>query len=485
MNSTRRFLRTLVRVAFVLFLFTVAQLTAAQDHLPKCTVREGKMFIELNKQIRPSLLDSFILQYELGDLYLKEFIRNHSADSLIKQGWKIEVDNRQFLILSKPFIAAYNINNNVDKILFTEKPGSLGARFPAVNNGIVFGVNRFRNKSPFDWQDSIICFYLRNNTKAERVMLAGSFNNWDPDAQPMKKTDSGWIAYVKLGPGKYWYKFIVDGRWTIDNDNLLRENDGLGNVNSVYFRPNIVFALSGFQNEKKVFLTGSFNNWKPGDLLMARTAGGWELPLYLSEGTHTYKFITDGRWIADENNPERLPDGHGSFNSVIRLGKPYLFTLQGFDKARQVVLSGSFNSWREDELFMKRTATGWELPYIIGPGNYEYKFLVDGKWIADPANPLTGSNGNSFLSIRPNYIFRLKGAASAGSVFLAGDFNNWKPDQLAMKREGEEWIFPIHLFAGKVRYKFIVDGKWIIDPNNKQWEQNEYHTGNSVIWIEN
>ena len=53
-----------------------------------------------------------------------------------------------------------------------------------------------------------------------------------------------------------------------------------------------------------------------------------------------------------------------------------------------------------------------------------------------------------------------------------------------MKKDGDDWIFSLHLDPGKVRYKFIIDGKWIIDPGNKQWEQNEYGTGNSVIWME-
>ena len=56
-------------------------------------------------------------------------------------------------------------------------------------------------------------------------MLAGTFNNWMPEALAMKKTDSGWIALVNLEPGKHWYKFIIDGNWDIDNDNLLKEND--------------------------------------------------------------------------------------------------------------------------------------------------------------------------------------------------------------------------------------------------------------------
>jgi len=209
-------------------------------------------------------------------------------------------------------------------------------------------------------------------------MLAGSFNNWNPDALSMNRTDSGWIAYVKLGPGKFWYKFIVDGGWTVDNDNQLRENDGRGNINSVFYRPNVVFALNGFTTAKKVFLSGSFNNWKPDELQMMKTTKGWQLPLYLAEGTHTYKFVVDGKWYRDENDKEKLPDGNGDFNSVIRLGKPYLFRLKGFENAKQVVLSGSFNGRKQGELFMSRTATGWELPYTLGPGNYEYKFIVDG-----------------------------------------------------------------------------------------------------------
>jgi len=52
-----------------------------------------------------------------------------------------------------------------------------------------------------------------------------------------------------------------------------------------------------------------------------------------------------------------------------------------------------------------------------------------------------------------------------------------------MKKEGDEWIFPVHLSTGKHLYKFIVDDKWMNDPDNTLWEQNEYGNGNSVLWI--
>jgi 1,4-alpha-glucan branching enzyme len=217
---------------------------------------------------------------------------------------------------------------------------------------------------------------------------------------------------------------------------------------------------------------------------MIKTDEGWQLPLYLREGTHTYRFIVDGKWMADATNPLRLPNEFGEYNSVIQIGKPHLFHLKGNTGATSVSVAGTFNDWRPNELLMTKTDSGWTLPYTIGPGNYQYKFIVDGKWVSDPANNVQVHDGNSFLIISPNYTFRLKGFDEAKSVFIAGDFNDWSPNSLSMKKEGNEWIFTLHLLPGKHRYKFIVDGKWILDPANRLWEQNEHHTGNSVLWIE-
>lgn len=51
-------------------------------------------------------------------------------------------------------------------------------------------------------------------SEAENVFLAGSFNEWNPEVTPMDKTDSGkWTAKLKLAPGRYEFKFVVDGRW--------------------------------------------------------------------------------------------------------------------------------------------------------------------------------------------------------------------------------------------------------------------------------
>lgn len=456
-----------------------------QETVRKCSVKNGRMVIELSRNLDDTQLEKFINDFDLQELALKTFIRKNIDDSLIRLGWKVEVNDKNRIVVSKPLLPIDDIKDPGDRIRVYEKNLGFAERFPSVNNGIVMGHNRFRNKAPFAVKDSVVTFFLRNNSRARQVMLAGSFNDWKPDALSMTRTDSGWIAYVKLGPGKWWYKFIVDGRWIVDPDNALSENDGQGNVNSVYYRPSAIFVLNGYTNADRVYLAGSFNGWRRNDLEMIRTANGWRLPLYLAEGTHTYKFVVDGAWIADNYNSDKLPDGAGGFNSVLSIGKPYLFKLRGYANARRVTLAGSFNGWRTNELYLSKTSSGWEIPYTLGPGNYEYKFVVDGNWISDPDNPLTGDNklGNSFLIIQPNYTFRLKGYSNAKSVFLAGDFNSWSPDSFKMRKDGDDWVFTVHMHIGKHLYKFIVDGKWILDPGNKLWEQNEYSTGNSIVWI--
>jgi 1,4-alpha-glucan branching enzyme len=52
---------------------------------------------------------------------------------------------------------------------------------------------------------------------AQSVQLAGTFNDWNPKATPLSRWSGGeWGTGVPLKPGKYEYKFIVDGVWQED-----------------------------------------------------------------------------------------------------------------------------------------------------------------------------------------------------------------------------------------------------------------------------
>jgi 1,4-alpha-glucan branching enzyme len=464
----------------LLLLSVLGGCITAQPPVRAFVVKKGNIYVTLSKTLSEQVLDSFIVQYDLQELDLKTFFKTSRPDSLHKLGWQVELNNNEMVVVSKPMKPVDKLNDPAEKIMMAQKRFNNG--YGVANKEPMYGYNRFTRKYPFAVQDSLVTFYFRANTNADRVMLAGTFNGWDPEALSMKRVDSGWIAVVKLGPGKHYYKFIVDGNWTIDKDNPLFENDGQGNDNSVYYKTNYVFSLAGYPAARMVSVAGSFNEWKPDQIRLNKTTTGWQANVYLAEGTHTYRFIADGKWFADPANPDQFPNEFDETNSVVRIGKPYLFHVKGFPNAQRVMLMGSFNQWRNYELAMQKTDSGWVLPYVLGHGNYEYTYEVDGQ---KPVDPVTGKpQPIRTLILAPNVTFRLKGFDHAKTVFLSGDFNHWTPNGFPMSRKGEEWVIQQHLKPGKHVYKFIVDGKWLTDPANKLREPNEFGQENSVIWVE-
>ena len=73
----------------------------------------------------------------------------------------------------------------------------------------------------------------------------------------------------------------------------------------------------------------------------------------------------------------------------------------------------------------------------------------------------------------------------AQNVYIAGDFNNWQPEQTQMQKIGESgvWQTKMKLPAGKYRYRLVVDGQWQQDPYNEQKEMNPFGEFNSVLEI--
>ena len=73
----------------------------------------------------------------------------------------------------------------------------------------------------------------------------------------------------------------------------------------------------------------------------------------------------------------------------------------------------------------------------------------------------------------------------AGSVQIAGDFNNWQPAKTVMHKVGKSgvWQTKLKLPAGKYRYRLVVDGQWQQDPYNEQTESNPFGGFNSVLKV--
>ena len=78
--------------------------------------------------------------------------------------------------------------------------------------------------------------------------------------------------------------------------------------------------------------------------------------------------------------------------------------------------------------------------------------------------------------------FSLLPRGSATRVAIAGDFSEWQPRPLRRRVDG--YSLSLALPPGTYQYKFIVDGAWIIDPDNNQWALSPIGTMNSVVVVD-
>jgi retinol-binding protein 3 len=78
--------------------------------------------------------------------------------------------------------------------------------------------------------------------------------------------------------------------------------------------------------------------------------------------------------------------------------------------------------------------------------------------------------------------FALTGFENAKEVYVAGSFNHWSQKSDKLQRKGNTWITDVEAEPGRHTYKFVVDGRWVLDPSNfEKIKEGEYE--NSVIII--
>jgi chromosome partitioning protein len=81
----------------------------------------------------------------------------------------------------------------------------------------------------------------------------------------------------------------------------------------------VVFSLSA-PDAKEVYLAGTFNDWKLNEFSrMERTGEKWLKKLFLRKGCYQYRFVVDGKWQEDPDNPLKEPTPFGGMNSLIRV----------------------------------------------------------------------------------------------------------------------------------------------------------------------
>ena len=69
--------------------------------------------------------------------------------------------------------------------------------------------------------------------KGKAVYVAGEFNKWNPTAKKMTFKAGVYSATLKLAAGTYQYKFVIDGTWCADPENVNSVPNDQGTFNSV------------------------------------------------------------------------------------------------------------------------------------------------------------------------------------------------------------------------------------------------------------
>lgn len=95
------------------------------------------------------------------------------------------------------------------------------------------------------------------------------------------------------------------------------------------------------------------------------------------------------------------------------------FSYSAAPGVQEVLVSGEFNGWGDSAA----TATPmsdddgdnvWEAELVLEPGSYQYKLIVDGVWMTDPANPNRTDDGQGGF----NNILMVEECGGPGDIYL-------------------------------------------------------------------
>ncbi|RYU93820.1 M20/M25/M40 family metallo-hydrolase [Emticicia agri] len=83
-------------------------------------------------------------------------------------------------------------------------------------------------------------FFLKGFANAGAVSIVSDFNNWNMFGTPLARVNGGWQCKLNLKPGRYLYKYIIDGDWTADPatpaNQLLRDGKGHAGLTEIIVR---------------------------------------------------------------------------------------------------------------------------------------------------------------------------------------------------------------------------------------------------------
>lgn len=120
--------------------------------------------------------------------------------------------------------------------------------------------------------------------------------------------------------------------------------------------------------------------------------------------------------------PFTIVDGkqrkEGVVTLALRAPSSHTFTFHPEGKITTVALAGSFNGWNKTATVMNGNSSGtYTVTVPLDPGTYSYKFVVDDKWVTDPTNPTTSSDGMGGT----NSVLKVEAPDSSATTYIYPD----------------------------------------------------------------
>jgi chromosome partitioning protein len=169
-----------------------------------------------------------------GDQMFRAVIRlNVALKRAVSEGVSV-IDFDKTSSGAKDYTALCYETLRLDGVKNPEKPiaSSMSVRVPEKRESVLSAQEEIEKS--FELNIKEVTFAMESSA-AQDIYIAGDFNGWEMnDGSRLVRGENGcWEKRVKLPHGRYRYKFVVDGEWTIDSKNQEREINAFGGFDSV------------------------------------------------------------------------------------------------------------------------------------------------------------------------------------------------------------------------------------------------------------
>lgn len=190
-------------------------------------------FINFNTKLREGA--SFgqpITEYDPGSMGFRDFVRlarelvasggpEMIPTTLLRQADDLSAKAEKLLATARPLFGPNGFEKSAPEVLIA----------PATPEQVERKLEAIYGASPTE--EGVL--FVAQAPNASRVSLAGDFNGWSAESTPMIPNPDGtcFRATLPLAPGRYRYRYVIDGQWTRDPHNAKVESNPYGDLDSV------------------------------------------------------------------------------------------------------------------------------------------------------------------------------------------------------------------------------------------------------------